>query len=113
MALGLCYRLCYKTGMPKPPTSVRSIRLTDDLWSWVSEEAARRDVSVNALMFDLAATARAKADLGARVVLEPSDRSTEAAVERFLERGGLVRTDEPLRMPKAGCGTRAKKGAKK
>lgn len=36
--------------MSKPPTSVRSIRLTDEAWAAVSEEAVRRETSVNALV---------------------------------------------------------------
>lgn len=34
--------------MPKPPTRVRSIRLTNDLWELLSVAAAKRGKSVNA-----------------------------------------------------------------
>lgn len=44
--------------MPKPPTTVRSIRLQNDVWAWLAEEAARRETTVNGLVDDLIEVAR-------------------------------------------------------
>lgn len=35
--------------MTKPPTSTRTIRLTDDAWGWLGEESARTGLKVNGL----------------------------------------------------------------
>ena len=45
---------------PKPPTSVRSIRLSNETWAWLGEEAGRRDNSVNGLVSDFIAVGRLK-----------------------------------------------------
>lgn len=39
--------------MAKPPTSVRSIRLTNETWEWLAIEALARGVNVNALVAEL------------------------------------------------------------
>lgn len=44
--------------MAKPPTSVRSIRLTDEAWEWLSAAAADRGVKVNAFVALLVNSAR-------------------------------------------------------
>lgn len=33
---------------PRPPTSVKSIRMSDELWAYVAERAARRGIKPNA-----------------------------------------------------------------
>lgn len=50
VALVVVLQLCYRIGMPKPPSSVKSLRLPDATWEAVTVEAARRSVSVNALI---------------------------------------------------------------
>lgn len=42
-----------QTGMAKPPTSVRSIRLPDETWERLATEADKRGVKVNGLVADL------------------------------------------------------------
>lgn len=54
----MCYKmlekgdvLCYRSRMPaKPPTSVKSVRMRDELWAFVAERAAKRKISPNAWM---------------------------------------------------------------
>lgn len=45
-----------------PVTTNRSVRLQNDLWSWITEEAERRGVTVNGLIADLLMVARLKSE---------------------------------------------------
>lgn len=86
MALGLCYNLCYKIAMPKPPSSVRSIRLPDETWQWLAEEAARREMKVNGLVSDLLIVGRLKAEEARasanKPAAKPAKTTPKAAPER-------------------------------
>jgi hypothetical protein len=46
--------------MRKPPSSVRSIRLRDDLWAWIAEDAEKRGLNANALVAELVERLRAE-----------------------------------------------------
>lgn len=59
--------------MAKPPTSVRSIRLPDDLWERLSAKAKERGTTVNAAM------ARAAEDWMAPKVVTPREIAVAAA----------------------------------
>jgi hypothetical protein len=80
--------------MKKPPTSVRSIRLPDDLWQMIQAQADSIGVSLNRYVAMRLESARRDAAQGARVVAKAA-ASTEA-----------------LHFPRAAPGSRLK-GAKK
>jgi hypothetical protein len=68
--------------MPKPPSSVRSIRLQDDVWRWLAEEAAERATNVNALVGDLIEVARLKAAERKAAPAKPAARLTKPATAK-------------------------------
>lgn len=96
--------------MPKPPTSTRTVRLTDDLWATIKADADARDEAVNAVI------AR-----HLRIAYAPKDKLT---VERIVDvtmasemgRRAAERMkraeDEPMRLPRAPIGSLLKKPAK-
>jgi hypothetical protein len=74
--------------MAKPPTSVRSIRLSDEAWAWLTEEAERSGESVNGLVVRMVAAARAPAiavSVGEGIVVDVG-HSLVAAVRHEQER---------------------------
>lgn len=48
--------------MVSKSSAVRSIRLQNDLWQWLSDEAERRGLAVNGLVSDLLEVGRLKAE---------------------------------------------------
>lgn len=48
--------------MAKPKSSNRSIRLPDEMWTWLAAEAERRQNSVNGLVGEFLMVARLKAE---------------------------------------------------
>lgn len=77
--------------MPKPPTSLRSIRLPVETWAWLAEEAGKRGTTVNALV------ARAVEQLKTPKPLEPPVRAA-ADPPKFAGRTAL---GEPLPVKRA------------
>lgn len=68
--------------MVSKSSAVRSIRLQNDLWSWLSEEAQRRGVTVNGLIGDLVLVARLKA---AEVVTKPTQKPPKPVAKQAPE----------------------------
>lgn len=56
--------------MTKPPTSVRSIRLTDDVWALIAKRAAAENASVNSWVTN--AVHRSLAGLSAPPAFKPA-----------------------------------------
>lgn len=92
--------------MPKPPTSTRTVRLTDELWATIKADAEARGEAVNAVI------AR-----HLRIAYAPKDRLTVERIVDVTVASPLGRRaaeqvkaagDEPMRMPRAPIGSRLK-----
>ena len=58
----VCYRVWYTVAMVSTSSAVRSIRLQNSEWEWLTQEAARRETTVNGLVADLLMVGRLKAE---------------------------------------------------
>lgn len=85
---------CYKDAMPKPPTSVRSIRLPDTEWRRLQAEAEAAGLTVNALV--------------AQLVRGPGGKAAERVVK--AKAGGVSGFDPLAGQPLAARGATPKKG---
>jgi hypothetical protein len=83
--------------MTKPPTSVRSLRYTVDLWSRLTAEAERRGVSLNALMVEFAEAGLSRA---APVTIKPQQKPQPSPLpqpERSEDRTPSVKVSVPVK----------------
>jgi hypothetical protein len=65
--------------MTSKSSSVRSVRLQNDLWAWLEAEAARRSVSANGLISDLLEVGRLRAEEAKTAPKPPVARKVETA----------------------------------
>lgn len=87
--------------MVSKSSAVRSIRLQNDLWAWLAEEAERRGVAVNALVSDLVLAAR-----------DPPERPIVAEHPKVVKAAPTATVPGKMTLPKAAYGARLK-GSKK
>lgn len=94
-----------------PITSLRSIRLRNELWDWLKAEAERRSTTVNGLVADLLEVARLRAE---EAKAAPNARSPEKDVKPRPAVKAPLTAREAL-VPLAGTFKRKpyQKGAKK
>jgi hypothetical protein len=110
--------------MAKPPTSVRSIRLPDETWAWLSKEAERRTTTVNGLVAALVAELQTGIVVTYEARRWPDDEPKTTTIRQTVVRDEVVpATDRPKfegvtasgdPMPKRGAfNPQPKRGQKK